>query len=305
MSYRLELDEPLAAGLRRIAREQLDSALRDLRGDTDDRNEAIHDARKRFKKVRAVLRLVRDDVGEDLYQRENVCYRDAGRELADIRDSWVQLETLDRLREHFADQLEKEAFAAERERLFQRHARVISRDLDEANAIEEVAATISAAARRIDHWPISGDFESLRPGLERVYRRGRKRMGEAYESPTFERFHEWRKRAKYLWYHLRVLTPAWSEVLRGWTESVHEISDLIGESNDLSELRTALEREPDLAPDETVRAMLLALIDRRRQELRAAAHPLGKRVYEERPERFAERITTYWAAARADGAGER
>jgi hypothetical protein len=29
-------------------------------------------------------------------------------------------------------------------------------------------------------------------------------MGEAYEEPEFERFHEWRKRIKYHRYHTRI-----------------------------------------------------------------------------------------------------
>ena len=60
MSYRLEPQEPLGAGIKRIAREQIDQALEQLTANPENRDEAVHDARKRFKKIRAALRLVRD-----------------------------------------------------------------------------------------------------------------------------------------------------------------------------------------------------------------------------------------------------
>ena len=64
MSYRLELNESLPDGIKRIVKEQIDQALEQLRESPEGRNEAVHDARKRFKKIRAVLRLVRDEIGE-------------------------------------------------------------------------------------------------------------------------------------------------------------------------------------------------------------------------------------------------
>lgn len=74
MPYALEPDEPVPAGVRRIAREQVDRALASLRRAArapDQADPGIHDARKRFKKTRAV---------------QNRAYRDAGRLLADVRE---------------------------------------------------------------------------------------------------------------------------------------------------------------------------------------------------------------------------
>ena len=39
--------------------------------------------RKCFKKVRAVLRLIRPETGEKTYRAENTCFRDAARPLTD------------------------------------------------------------------------------------------------------------------------------------------------------------------------------------------------------------------------------
>ncbi|MCA9972461.1 MAG: hypothetical protein KC425_19705, partial [Anaerolineales bacterium] len=70
MSYRLHPDERLPAGLARITYEQIDDALDYLR-DPDDVDEAVHESRKLFKKVRGLLRLVRLELGEPVLKRKN------------------------------------------------------------------------------------------------------------------------------------------------------------------------------------------------------------------------------------------
>src|SRR5262249_40401169 len=60
MSFELRPDESLRKNIRRIARKQMDDALEMLTAaHPGSRDEAVHEARKCFKKVRAVLRLVR------------------------------------------------------------------------------------------------------------------------------------------------------------------------------------------------------------------------------------------------------
>ena len=56
MSYALSFDESPAEAVERVRREQLEAAAAGLREDPTDA-EAIHDARKRIKKTRALLRL--------------------------------------------------------------------------------------------------------------------------------------------------------------------------------------------------------------------------------------------------------
>ena len=62
--------------------EQLDAAITDLadpdRSDPPDA-EAIHDARKRLKKTRSLIRLARADLGPECARQINGVLRDAGR----------------------------------------------------------------------------------------------------------------------------------------------------------------------------------------------------------------------------------
>src|SRR5215213_9514882 len=88
--FRLGDGERVPDGVRRIARGQLDMSIERLDGDTDeDLGTAVHETRKSLKRLRAIVRVARDELGEEAYRRENVAFRDAGRRLGGARDSQV------------------------------------------------------------------------------------------------------------------------------------------------------------------------------------------------------------------------
>ena len=305
MAYRLEVGEPFPEGVKRIAREQLDEAVEQLT-EGEDRDEAVHEARKHFKKIRAVLRLVRDEIGEQVYKPENICYRDAGRRLAPVRDSFVQVETLDLLTGYFAEALAPDAFEGLREALVRRHEATKCRILEEERAADQVVATLKEARGRITELPIDHDSAlAFVDGLRRVYKRGRNRLADARDEPSVEVLHEWRKRVKYLWYHTRILQPIWSDPLGELADELHQLSSYLGDDHDLAVLRRSVVEEPDLCGDGHVAQHLMALIDRRRSELQAAALPLGERLYVEAPDAFVACLRAYWGIWRGECAAEK
>src|SRR4051794_31867359 len=94
------MSEPGAADVGRILRKQVGKALEALNTDGPLADEVVHDARKRLKKARALLRLLREALGPRIYRRENACLRDAGRPLTEVRDAKVLVDTFDELAEH-------------------------------------------------------------------------------------------------------------------------------------------------------------------------------------------------------------
>jgi hypothetical protein len=60
-------------------------------------DKAVHNARKHGKRLRAVWRLVRGSVPEELYRQENEVVRETSRRLGGMRDTAVLIETLDRV----------------------------------------------------------------------------------------------------------------------------------------------------------------------------------------------------------------
>jgi CHAD domain-containing protein len=296
MSFELRSGDSLRKSIRRSVRKQLDNALEELTGEQkDQRDEAVHEVRKCFKKVRAVLRLVRPVIGTKTYWAENSCFRDAARPLTCVRDAKILIETLDGLVKHFQEHIDGRAFSDVRKALQENLRAVRKRVLDEQNAFTEVAEVVRQARGRVKSWTdVPNKWSPLGPGLENTYRRARAAFEAAAADPTVETLHEWRKQAKYARYQLEILRPIWPQRLEELANEADQMGELLGDDHDMAVLRQMLSNDPDRFGDEGDREMLLALIDRRRAELEQEAMLLGGRFFQDSPRPFARRMKSYW-----------
>jgi CHAD domain-containing protein len=298
MSYRLQDHEPVPDGIKRVVLEQMDTILQAGQATSRNQDEAVHDARTSLKKIRAVLRLVQDEIAGDVFQQENVCFRDAGRHLSAVRDAAVMLETFDKLTERSSAQLAADAFTELRKTLRQSST---TRRVEKQKALAVVARTISAARRRVEHWPINHDgFSALGPGVERAFKRGRRGFAVAVDQPSVENFHEWRKDVKCLWYQIRILKPIWPKMMEKFADELEVLADYLSEDHDLAILRERVLGHAGQLDDRPALETLVALIDQRRGELQVEATRLGARVYGEKPRAFVGRLQAYWQAWRAE-----
>jgi len=292
-AYRLKRKEAPAAGLRRIAAGRLSKATERLRAAErgEDVAESIHAARKDLKKLRAVLRLVRAELGERRYGAEDGRYRDVGRALSGARDARVKVETLDAL-------LEQAEVDAAILRIADSWRRELSREDEEASARaqggEAVASALkllAAADGPVEGWSLGdGSWSLVGPGLTRAYERGRRAMRDAGGGDA-EAVHRWRKRVKDLWYHQRLLRGVWPEAMELAAAQSHELAELLGDHHDLAVLAEDLRRR-EFARADT--AVLERAISRRQEELLERARDRGRRIYVEKPKAFHRRIRGYW-----------
>jgi CHAD domain-containing protein len=294
--FRLAPDEGAADGLRRIARGQIELASDRLESG-DDVAEAVHEARKSLKRLRAVVRLARDPLGDEIYRSENRAYRDTGRELSAARDAQVLGETLDALTDRYRREIDDDAFAGLREAIAADAKAAHERIAADAGAVEEVRAGLGAARDRVPTWPLPEDEDAsmLAPGFERIYKRGRRALKAARQDPSDESMHELRKRAKDLWHASQILRPVSPRRMKRLARRAHALSDLLGDDHDLAVLLDAArERYRTLGRGEL--ALLRALVGRRRARLQRAALACGRRVYGPKPRVWTRRIAKGAAA---------
>ncbi len=300
MSYRFVAGEPVAIGVKRIAAEQLDRAIEALSPPFQDHGVAVHDARKSMKKLRAILRLVGDEIGREEFADHNRAFRDAARRLSEIRDAAVLPETLRKLREEKGKGKLDAAF--DRAMSLLEPSALESGDQDRKRqqtegAMKEVAGNLLRIRLRVEDWSIErNDFRALRGGIRKVYKRGRKGFAEALDEPTAANLHEWRKQVKYLWYQVRLLRGIWPPLLKSLAEELRELAEELGEDHDLAMLRDAL---AGLMADDTAELeMMVKVIEKRRAKLQERAMMHGSRIFAERPKAFAGRLEGYWSAWR-------
>lgn len=302
MPYRIRDTEAVPVAIKRIALEQISRARDELVSGDLEAAEAVHQVRKRFKKLRGLLRLIRPAMESGRFRAENRFFRDQGRVLAPARDDQVMLDTLDML-----DKAGLEIDSNDLETL--RQLLVDRRDVHlkggDGSLAERMASVASALDRYPEHlinWELRRkDFSALRSGLKHSYRNGRKALKAVRRQAEDDRFHEWRKRVKDHWYHSRLLQGIWPGVMKAYRGELEYLSDLLGDDHDLAVFRRNVELRSGGVLAAAARDGLLRCVDRQQQQLRGKALVLGDRIYAEKPKRFIQRWERYWFCWRLTG----
>ncbi|SLN20744.1 CHAD domain protein [Roseivivax jejudonensis] len=297
MAYTLKSTEPdLAQGMRRVAIEQLDRALSALDSPGEDPHESVHEARKCCKKLRGLLRLFRGAFPG--YADENAALRDAARHLSGLRDKTAMIECYDRLMERYGAALERSAFAPLRAGFTRdRKAAVEAGDLGDRMAA--MADALRTVRGRAEGWTLTEEgFDAIEYGLIKSYARARDAMEAAADDRDAEAMHEWRKRVKYHWYHMRLLSDAQSEPLAAREAAADRLSDLLGDHHDLVELGPRLESAP--LGDVPTR-VFRGLVGEEKARLEDEIFVLGATLFSRKPKKLgkdvARAVTTWYAAA--------
>jgi CHAD domain-containing protein len=296
--------EPPALGLRRVIVGRLDHAIELLEdaprgggGETDERT--VHELRKTLKRLRALMRLLRAELGRERFARENAALRDCAQRLAGARDAEVMVGTLDALVRRHPKLTARGAAAgggvrrlrAELERERERAAAAgLAPDRRRA-----VIADLRAIRARVLGWELReprDPTELVAPGIERLYGKGRRRLRRASRRRDIGTMHAWRKSAKDLRYVAETLDRGeGSKRLRRVARRADRLGELLGEEHDLALLARRVRKRRELfAGDRRGRKALLQRIAQRRKRLRRAALREGERLYERKPKAFVHRL---------------
>ncbi len=268
--------------------------------------EAVHTTRKSTKKIRALLRLVRYEIGEKVYHFENEAMRDTARLLTGARSAAVMVNAVDNLKLLYGSLLAAGTFEETEERLLVNRDRIETRAMEDPELVPRVVANLERAQSRYASWPtdsharkvygsgVRDSYSSIGPGLKATYRRGRGEMVMAYRAPSPAAFHSWRKRVKYLKHQMEIITPLWPEVVLGMAITLDRMAELLGEDHDLADLLQSLTDRPELCPNPIERSLLRALAEQRRSDVETASRILGRRIYAESPASLKGRFGAYW-----------
>ena len=313
MAFRFDIQESFLKAIPRIARERIGSVIESLGEKPQPGAEAIHDARKNLKSLRALLRLTRGAIQESTRLNENARFRDAGRALSAVRDPQALLEALGNLRKRLhaesrsskAKQPSVDAFVGKIEKEIESTLVAgLPRGL-----VRKIVRELREAKRRTAHL-----FEGvvLRPGnewesyiafgLKRTYRKGKNLVWRfdlmGHDKAEDPDWHELRKCAKALGYQLRLLKPIWPSMVDASVEEIDQLTDRLGDANDLAILGKKILDQP-YDPSETKdsgesRRIFLQSLNRRKQELHAEAFEIARLIYAEKAGQFERRLAGYW-----------
>jgi CHAD domain-containing protein len=291
MGFKLKLREPLPDGLKRVFREQSESALQLCRHPAKQRGVTVHEVRKHLKKLRAAMRLAVPEVGKNRHTREDRCVRKIGRLVSDLRDAQVRWQTLIQLRDETAKGPKNIPFRGVEE--------LLSLERESFSAAfagwqRQAIPQLERVEARLLKWSLEGlTWKQICGAVCKIYKRGQRGLAKTINDPEPENFHAWRKRVKDLWYQLRILQPLNRMVLTEMAHDAEVLGELLGCEHDLAFLWARLEKESGDAALRDELAQLEKLIRKRGKRLRTNALELGRRFYAEPTKAFAKRISIF------------
>jgi CHAD domain-containing protein len=291
MSFELHHRNHLEKQLRAIVRRQLRRAAVALRpGDEATFGTAVHESRKRVKKVRAVTAFLRE-TGAKIPHKDRARLKSAAEGLSRLRDSAAIVDALDRLRRTYPKQLPEHTYAILRRGL------VVARDRQEEQAlrgdvVRDVAARLKKATKAAQAWTMpSIDWSQAISVLTASYRRSRKAMHHARSTGQSAAVHRWRKELKTLWYQLRLAKPL-TKGADALVDDMRHLEKDLGDDHNLVILAATLRACRELR---TMRAQIHQIdrfAARMRQPLRRRAFALGRRLHRRKPREFARWLRT-------------
>lgn len=279
-------DRSIGDGFVRIAREQIAKAIAIADDAGEPAARRVHEARRRAKKLRALLRLVRP--GFRRYAEENAFVRDAAGRLSATRDVRVAADTLAELMAWAGRDMPPIA--------------VPMAELDEEMGLARYAADMRQMHDRSARWKTGKvNLDTLATGLADTYRRGLDAARHLATHPSDEGFHEWRKHTKYHWNQLGLVEACASNILPSAHKAVGDLAEQLGVHHDLAMLRDMLTAAPGQFGELDI-GFVHDTVARRQRELEVGIGMLGRQVYAETPKALHARFTSYlegWAAEEA------
>lgn len=297
MGFHFERDEPIDIGVRRIAGERLvrvrEAIATATGGEPVHLDEVVHRVRTTCKELRGLLRLVEEPL-DDEFEASNEVLRSAGRAVETARERDALLACHDELT-HALTPAVLDALAPLREEL----TRVpgAGRDFDARAALRAADAHLAHVAERVADWPLAGEgLELVASGFERGYARARRAERAARRVDDGEPRHEWRKRAKVHWYHLRLFRPVWPALFESLAGEAKRLTEALGLERDLVLLRERIEQRPAGASE--IPSAYLDELETRRERAVSRAERIGRRLFASDRRTVREQLDALWRAWR-------
>lgn len=277
----LRRGEKISKGLKALATLQIEAAIAELNGNNVSPG-PVHNARTYIKKVCSLIQFAAPALGR--VRRESLLdlLHEASSRLAPLRDSEIQVRSLDLALETAG--LPAEHFASLRNGLADIAKQ---RRVNDCRQVPRIIGFLEKVLKSTPDWPLEPiGAKDLRRRIRRTFRRGRTTLDVCVAGGDPELFHTWRKLTKHLGYQLRITAKYWPDEAEPLIASITSIGELAGRERDYSLLLKTMKNGPRTRSSEEAIAVITAIT----APLRQQAIEEGILFYEPKPKLFVETL---------------
>lgn len=250
-------------------------------------NIAIHEIRKSFKRIRALLQLYKGNPQTSIQKFSNDC-KMHGRSISPSRESYVNMQLFDKISEN--NIIPERKVKMVKESLVQKNKDLLY-DWGEGKELKaSINHFITAFERNFVFNESEGmHLQSSLKVLQKSYAKSFHYFSRLKSHSTGENWHELRKRMKSLWYQTEFLKYLYPKYLNAKSDQLNVITELLGEEHDLYVLGGTIKNEK-LDLDSYEQLVLQNKMDHLRQIIQVKLTPRLRHFFVETPEEFKEKI---------------
>ncbi|HZP21406.1 MAG TPA: CHAD domain-containing protein [Bauldia sp.] len=282
MGDKIRRREPIERGLWRLLDRDIEEAFAELSGN-GGREERIHRARQKLKRVRSLVRVLKPAIGEKASIAKEML-SGAARLLARARDADAAAASARGLLSAAPD-----SRAIGLDKVVEEFDRRANEAHSQSTPIREVEKRLGRARTMLRDAARDGGNGTrlLTHALGRSYRKGRKAMRRAETSLATPDLHRWRKSVKDLWHLLRLARKHLPRRAERDAADLARLAEALGLDHDHAMLAERLALSPSADP-----ALMrqLALIAQERRRLEKEAFAIGARLYRRSPGGWARKV---------------
>lgn len=292
MSFRIDPRLSLTSEARRLANEQAGKIVAHLEAARHSPETGLHDARKRIKSLRALLRLVRQG-DEALCRAENARFRDISNSIAGARQASALIETVDRLIGDFPDEADAAGLAGIRAMLAHHRSHGAHAEAGLGAMLDAAIAESRAGAAHLETLSLpdlpEDATEVLTEGAKATLKQARRALERARKTGLAEDFHELRKATKTHAEHLLLLHKMWPRPDKARRERIDKLGQNLGTLHDVFVMQALIAaHQPPF--DGAEPKQMGRLLRRSAKALRKICIAQAGELFEEKPGRAARKL---------------
>lgn len=279
MSFTIMVDKAVEKQVQKIVKTQIQKAIVESKHEDIETDKAVHQIRKRCKKLRGLLRMIRPILKDKkLYDEKNRAFKEIASGLSGARDSKVLGDTYAKIVKRYGLDWQK----------YEEIASSIDAIKSETMSDEEIESMLTQTRQElhshlgdIHRYKIKHTQDILDKGVQKGYKKARNLQNEAARSLKSGEFHQWRKWVKYHWYQMQMLQKNSGCLLNARVNRLKLLADVLGEEHDITVFKEYLHKE-SLAYEEE----FVSYLDKEQGYLRKVAFEMGEELFCASPKRF-------------------
>ncbi|MBL0372032.1 CHAD domain-containing protein [Rhizobium sp. KVB221] len=293
MAYRINFKHPFQREVRSIASEQLAIAIDFLEEQPDGPHEAIHKARRRIKRTRALYRLCAQGAKGFARTETERLGKIAGR-LAHLRDAAALTETVEYIKTEIDEPSIQMAFDKLGSVLTRRRDQMMIDEVRISDAISDAVINLQQARNALADLNLpernTKVADCLATGWRSTGSKAMEALIDCADNQEGAAYHELRKRGQDRWMHAALLRRLWPSAMQAIRIETEALISHLGHEHDLAMLSAHLAETNDLEESHAEKDILLLAVFEQRQRLQKTCREAAELVFDDRPERDAARI---------------